>query len=174
MIPTRFCHLTLVAFLRTIEYYPGLLFLVRGRVTIFFIGISLTTQTTNRPGRLDEAVRSRIHIAVKYEKPDAKQQSQMWTNLINRLEADQKLGDSSIKDNDPKSSSVTIQLSSKAKTLVGWIDAEDPNKDDLQPPVPAFDMNGRDIRNGKSYRSHYSTITNYCTSSFECYQLCSI
>lgn len=104
-------------------------------------------KTTNRPGRLDEAVRSRIHIAVEYRQPNPKQQAQMWTNLINRLEADQ-LEESKI--SDAKSSTATIKISDPVKKLVGWTDPKEPLKTDSEPPVPAHNMNGRDIRNGKS------------------------
>ncbi|KAI9659890.1 MAG: hypothetical protein M1821_001242 [Bathelium mastoideum] len=58
-------------FLRQLEYYPGILFL-----------------TTNRPGVLDEAFKSRIHIALKYPKIDLESTKAIWRNVMNRLERD--------------------------------------------------------------------------------------
>ncbi|GAW26968.1 putative AAA family protein [Rosellinia necatrix] len=40
---------SIIVFLRILEYYPGILFL-----------------TTNRPGALDEAVKSRVHLSLRY------------------------------------------------------------------------------------------------------------
>ena len=54
-------------FLRTLEYYSGILFL-----------------TTNRVGTLDPAFKSRIHISLYYPKLDRKVSSEIWRNHIER------------------------------------------------------------------------------------------
>lgn len=56
-------------FLRELEYYSGIMFL-----------------TTNRPGVLDEAFKSRIHITLNYPSIDLESTRTMWTNILNRLE----------------------------------------------------------------------------------------
>ncbi|KXX75207.1 ATPase family AAA domain-containing protein 3B [Madurella mycetomatis] len=61
------------AFLRTMEYFPGLLFL-----------------TSNGIGLFDEAVMSRIHLAVRYERPTDEQRINIWRTLFDKLERDQR------------------------------------------------------------------------------------
>ncbi len=55
-------------FLRVLEYYDGLLFL-----------------TTNRPGVLDEAFKSRIHLTLYYPPLDFSQTMEIWQLNVNRL-----------------------------------------------------------------------------------------
>jgi SpoVK/Ycf46/Vps4 family AAA+-type ATPase len=56
-------------FLRTLEYYEGILIL-----------------TSNRVGTFDEAFRSRIHIALHYEDLKPRSRRQIWSNFLVRLE----------------------------------------------------------------------------------------
>jgi len=60
-------------FLRQLEYYAGILFL-----------------TTNRPGVIDEAFKSRVHISLRYPSIDLDSTKKMWSNIMNRLEQDNK------------------------------------------------------------------------------------
>ncbi|KAI1868992.1 hypothetical protein JX265_006971 [Neoarthrinium moseri] len=60
-------------FLRHLEYYSGILFL-----------------TTNIVGIIDEAFKSRIHIALRYDSIDLGSTQLIWNNLLDRI----------IKDND--------------------------------------------------------------------------
>jgi hypothetical protein len=55
-------------FLRVLEYYDGLLFL-----------------TTNRPGALDEAFKSRIHLTLYYPPLDFQQTMEIWQMNIDRM-----------------------------------------------------------------------------------------
>ena len=55
-------------FLRALEYYEGILIL-----------------TTNRVGTFDEAFKSRIQLALRYEKLRDDQRKQIWRNFLNRL-----------------------------------------------------------------------------------------
>lgn len=55
-------------FLRTLEYYSGILFL-----------------TTNREGTLDEAFKSRIHISLHYQRPNSKEWLTIWKNNMRRV-----------------------------------------------------------------------------------------
>ncbi|KAH5346816.1 hypothetical protein HBI48_189150 [Parastagonospora nodorum] len=63
-------------FLRQLEYYAGILFL-----------------TTNRPGVIDEAFKSRVHISLRYPSVDLDSTKKQWTNILNRIEADNKTAD---------------------------------------------------------------------------------
>lgn len=56
-------------FLRTLEYYSGILFL-----------------TTNRLGAIDEAFHSRIKIAIFYPRLDEKSTVKIWQTCLNRIE----------------------------------------------------------------------------------------
>lgn len=56
-------------FLRMLEYYEGILIL-----------------TSNRVGTFDEAFRSRIHIALRYEDLKPRSRRQIWSNFLARLE----------------------------------------------------------------------------------------
>lgn len=56
-------------FLRTLEYYEGILIL-----------------TTNRVGTFDEAFKSRISLALRYDKLNEDQRKQIWWNFFRRLE----------------------------------------------------------------------------------------
>ena len=55
-------------FLRELEYFDGVLFL-----------------TTNRPGSLDEAFQSRIHITIGLPELDPKSQLEVWTIFVEEL-----------------------------------------------------------------------------------------
>ncbi|KAL6355939.1 hypothetical protein LRP88_09523 [Fusarium phalaenopsidis] len=55
-------------FLRALEYYEGILIL-----------------TTNRVGTFDEAFKSRIQLALRYEKLQGSQRKQIWRNFLERL-----------------------------------------------------------------------------------------
>lgn len=55
-------------FLRALEYYEGILIL-----------------TTNRVGTFDEAFKSRIQLALRYEKLQGYQRKQIWRNFFRRL-----------------------------------------------------------------------------------------
>ncbi|KAM0561950.1 hypothetical protein ACHAPJ_002391 [Fusarium lateritium] len=55
-------------FLRALEYYEGILIL-----------------TTNRVGTFDEAFKSRIQLALRYEKLKDYQRKQIWKNFLGRL-----------------------------------------------------------------------------------------
>ncbi|KAF7534329.1 hypothetical protein G7054_g6315 [Neopestalotiopsis clavispora] len=57
--------------LRQLEYYSGILFL-----------------TTNRPGVIDEAFISRIHLSLRYPLIDLAATKRMWSNIMNRIEQD--------------------------------------------------------------------------------------
>lgn len=59
-------------FLRHIEYYDGLLFL-----------------TTNRPGQIDEAFQSRIHVTLGLPNLDAERQKKVWLIFIRTLRLDE-------------------------------------------------------------------------------------
>ena len=54
-------------FLRTLEYYQGIIIL-----------------TTNRHDDFDEAFESRIHISIHYDLPDTQQRITIWRNLFNK------------------------------------------------------------------------------------------
>ena len=97
-------------FLRHIEYYDGLLFL-----------------TTNRPGQLDEAFRSRIHITLGLPDMDDNRQKKVWLIFIKML----KLGNDKATDRTNK------------LALLGYIE------NDLVPTLQKErqPMNGRQIRN---------------------------
>ncbi|KAI1359010.1 hypothetical protein F5Y08DRAFT_93202 [Xylaria arbuscula] len=56
-------------FLRTLEYYSGILFL-----------------TTNRVGRMDRAFKSRIHMSLLYKKLNKNRTVQIWENNISRVQ----------------------------------------------------------------------------------------
>ncbi|KAK2055667.1 P-loop containing nucleoside triphosphate hydrolase protein [Colletotrichum caudatum] len=58
-------------FLRHLEYYSGILFL-----------------TTNIVGVIDEAFKSRIHIALRYPSIDLDSTLKIWSNLLNRIAKD--------------------------------------------------------------------------------------
>ena len=62
-------------FLRVIEYYEGILIL-----------------TSNRVGTFDEAFKSRLQLALHYEKLKLKDGRKIWENFIKRLETLEEIG----------------------------------------------------------------------------------
>ncbi|KAI1279404.1 hypothetical protein F5Y07DRAFT_358355 [Xylaria sp. FL0933] len=58
-------------FLRSLEYYDGILIL-----------------TSNRVGTFDEGFRSRIQLAIHYPKLEQPERRRVWDNFINRLDCD--------------------------------------------------------------------------------------
>ncbi|KAI2466561.1 hypothetical protein F4781DRAFT_434236 [Annulohypoxylon bovei var. microspora] len=63
-------------FLRTLEYYSGILFL-----------------TTNRVGVIDEAFKSRIHVALRYPKVKLPTTLAIWKGCLDRIEKDNEFRD---------------------------------------------------------------------------------
>lgn len=55
-------------FLRELEYFSGIVFL-----------------TTNRVETFDQAMKSRIHLALEYSPPDIEIRRQVWMNLLNKV-----------------------------------------------------------------------------------------
>lgn len=74
-------------FLRELEYFDGILFL-----------------TTNRPGSLDEAFQSRIHITIGLPELDPKSQLEVWTIFVKdlNLSKDEKINILKFVDEDIK------------------------------------------------------------------------
>lgn len=78
-------------FLRTLEYYSGILFL-----------------TSNRVGSIDPAFKSRIHMALRYKKIDLYGTREIWDNILNGIN----------KDNaDPK---VKVKINYERDDLITW------------------------------------------------------
>ncbi|KAH8892828.1 P-loop containing nucleoside triphosphate hydrolase protein [Thozetella sp. PMI_491] len=67
-------------FLRHLEYYSGILFL-----------------TTNIVGIIDEAFKSRIHVALRYDPIDLEATERIWKNHLDRITADNEQADIKIK-----------------------------------------------------------------------------
>lgn len=55
-------------FLKKLEYFSGIVFL-----------------TTNRLGSFDQAMKSRIHLALGYAAPDIEARRQIWTRVLGRI-----------------------------------------------------------------------------------------
>lgn len=67
-------------FLRTLEYYSGILFL-----------------TTNRVGVIDEAFASRIHVPLFYPALDERSTKKIWENSLKKIKHNNKNADIAIK-----------------------------------------------------------------------------
>ncbi|KAI8674623.1 AAA domain-containing protein [Fusarium keratoplasticum] len=107
------------AFLRSMEYFPGLLFL-----------------TSNGIGLFDEAVMSRIHLAVQYERPTDAERTEIWRRLFDKLEQDQESGSESSQTGG-SAIKPTIVVRSTARDVVLSKEQYPTN----------LKLNGRDIRN---------------------------
>lgn len=103
----------LKVFLRELEYYSGILFL-----------------TTNRPGVIDEAFLSRIHMAFQYPAIDLPSTKMMWNNIMDRIERDN------------KSSCTEVAITFKREQLLRFAE-----KDFLRRERKGKPWNGRQIRN---------------------------
>lgn len=62
---------SIIVFLRTMEYYRGILFL-----------------TTNRVGHFDDAFVSRVHVVIRYENLSEKDRAMIWSQFFNKLQAE--------------------------------------------------------------------------------------
>ncbi|KAF3807244.1 hypothetical protein GCG54_00008699 [Colletotrichum gloeosporioides] len=99
------------------EYYPGILFL-----------------TSNREGLIDEAFKSRIHVALRYKAIDAAGTRRIWENILNKIDA----------DNADK----TIKVRFKKSELLEWAENHfDEVKDKKSDGLSTATWNGRQIRN---------------------------
>ena len=67
-------------FLRTLEYYQGIIIL-----------------TTNRHEDFDDAFESRIHISIHYDLPDTQQRITIWRNLFNKWQSPKDFDDEMIR-----------------------------------------------------------------------------
>ena len=103
------------AFLRTLEYHQGMIFL-----------------TTNAPGSIDDAIISRIHLAIRYKPLVKSQRKEIWGNLMDQLEKEQ----DKLQSGAPK-----ISITRRAMTEV--IEESDFEAVDLD----KLAVSGRDIRN---------------------------
>jgi hypothetical protein len=71
------------------ECYSGTMFLVRTlRLTFNFLTNS--NQTTNRPGAIDPAFTSRIHLFLEYKKLTPSSRPQVWDSFFDKLEREQR------------------------------------------------------------------------------------
>jgi len=57
-------------FLRTLEYFQGIIFLTSNRVNVF-----------------DQAIKSRVHLALQYQPPNRESRRQLWRNQLGGLPA---------------------------------------------------------------------------------------
>lgn len=109
-------------FLRTLEYYSGLLFL-----------------TSNREGSIDHAFKSRIHLALHYRRIDLDGTEKIWRNMLAGIEKDNLRPDRAIKVEFDKD-----ELINWARKHYDSLRASRGSGDDDE-GVPTW--NGRQIRN---------------------------
>jgi hypothetical protein len=134
-------------FLRILEYYEGILIL-----------------TSNRVGTFDEAFKSRIQVAIHYDKLTKRSRRQIWQNFFDMLEETPPLkrkGGSEAVGSAPSSSSSLLRdkgrradaPTARAKAEEGEdgeLPEEPPNVAELEHHVDELaseEMNGRQIRN---------------------------
>jgi len=70
-------------FLRRLEYYSGIMFL-----------------TTNIVGLIDEAFKSRIHVALRYDTIDERTTGKKWRKLLKRINRDNRASNVQITFNE--------------------------------------------------------------------------
>ncbi|KAL9106128.1 MAG: hypothetical protein Q9227_008828 [Pyrenula ochraceoflavens] len=99
-------------FLRTLEYYSGILFL-----------------TSNREGSIDEAFKSRIHMALRYRPIDLDGTKQIWRNILRSIG----------QDNDDGNKNLRIEF--EEDKLLDWA------RKHFQENENGSTWNGRQIRN---------------------------
>lgn len=103
------------AFLRALEYYRGMIFL-----------------TTNEPGRIDDAVSSRIHLAIEYHSLDKDKRRKVWLKHINQMKQQQDA------PTWPKDVPKVIVDEGTQHFIVS---------EEGVPEIESLNMSGRDIRN---------------------------
>ncbi|KAJ5726047.1 uncharacterized protein N7483_007404 [Penicillium malachiteum] len=111
-------------FLRTLEYYSGILFL-----------------TTNRVGQIDRAFKSRIHVSLYYPKLDKKTSIQIWKNNIGRIrkEFESQYPDSEIRDKEIIKFAKEHFKDIKSKNLLNWNGRQIRNAFQTAVALAAFD-----------------------------------
>lgn len=107
----------IIVFLRTLEYYSGILFL-----------------TTNRVGVIDEAFASRIHVPLYYPPLDEESTEKIWENSLRKIKKNNKNADVRIKFDEE-----TI--------LEYAVDHFRENSPPKGSDAPSSTWNGRQIRN---------------------------
>ena len=109
-------------------------------------------KTSNGIGLFDEAVMSRIHLAVQYQRPTDEERTDIWRKLFDKLEQDQRR----VADAEKRAHETSKILNSTAKR------PDEPIKPTIIIPSTTrdvvigksqyatnFQLNGRDIRNRK-------------------------
>ena len=137
--------MTAPVFLRTLEYFQGIIFLTSNRVSVF-----------------DQAIKSRIHLALQYAAPSLASRRQMWLNQLLSLPA------GSCEWSGAKSNRSEGDGQIKAGSLRG---GKHDKLEDVLNLVEKAEMNGREISNsihtaltlardegGKLNLSHLETI----------------
>jgi hypothetical protein len=104
-----------------LSFYPELTLPGFLRALEFYNGILFLT--TNRIGAFDDAILSRVHIQLFYPNLSPEQRQQVWKAFITKLETERPL----------------IQVKYAVKEYLRSSEMRD------------FEMNGREIRNGRSH-----------------------
>ncbi|KAF6792021.1 hypothetical protein CMUS01_16199 [Colletotrichum musicola] len=107
-------------FLRNLEYYSGVLFL-----------------TSNREGLIDEAFKSRIHVALRYKAIDDKGMEQIWRNIMRKIN----------EENDNKKLPVTFDEEELVQWALDHYEENSTRRADGASPASTATWNGRQIRN---------------------------
>ncbi|KAL1890122.1 hypothetical protein Sste5346_008414 [Sporothrix stenoceras] len=108
-------------FLRTLEYYEGILFL-----------------TTNRVNQIDEAFHSRIHISLAYPRLDAAARRQVWEGFLGE---NGKMGHGAEAAPTEGTAKPAEEEKVKPKPKVHMVTADDITR------LSELDLNGRQIKN---------------------------
>ncbi|KAF6825594.1 hypothetical protein CPLU01_10172 [Colletotrichum plurivorum] len=107
-------------FLRNLEYYSGVLFL-----------------TSNREGLIDEAFKSRIHVALRYKAIDDKGTEQIWRNIMRKIN----------EENENKKLPVTFDEEELVEWALDHYEENSTRRADGASPASTATWNGRQIRN---------------------------
>ncbi|KAF6805112.1 hypothetical protein CSOJ01_09745, partial [Colletotrichum sojae] len=107
-------------FLRNLEYYSDVLFL-----------------TSNREGLIDEAFKSRIHVALRYKAIDIKGTEQIWRNIMREIN----------EENENKKLPVTFDEEELVEWALDHFEENSTRRADGASPASTATWNGRQIRN---------------------------
>lgn len=130
-------RLSYLVFLRILEYYPGILFL-----------------TTNRPGALDEAVKSRVHFALLYPQLGKAETIALFQMNIERLRMIEK--ERAAITNEP-------EMIIEAGGIINF--AKQHYDDFSHPGIADCRWNGRQIRNAFQIASSMARYEHFVTNN---------
>jgi hypothetical protein len=112
--------------------------------------LTVSTQTSNGIGLFDEAVMSRVHLSIPYERPTPEQRELIWISIFSKLARDQEAKNGNLHKPTTSSPIKDPDITQEGYEPGGpFIVVDESAKAMAYRDFKGLELNGRDIRNSK-------------------------